>query len=507
MELAIKPGLNADHGAEVKPPTYEKQLADADDAYGKWRNSGATIETDNADFNKVVERAYRDLYMLRISSEHGDAIAAGIPWYVARFGRDQEITSMQTLLMQPDLAKGVLLDMAAHQGTKVDAETAEKPGKMMHELRVGEMARNNEIPFTPYFGTVDATPLWLSLLGKYVQQTGDVELAKRLQPNVDAALNYLDDEVKANGYIRYGGTAKEALSNQGWKDSGDSIMHGDGTLLQGPITLAEPQGYLFDAWKQAAHLSELSGNNDRAALLNGKADDLKARFNQDFWMPEKNYAALALDGQGRQAQVISSNPGHLLSTGILSPENAQLVVQRLMQPDMFSGFGIRTLSDNEVRFNPGSYHNGTVWPHDVSMIAAGIHDLTPESGMSDRVLTGMFDAAKKYPNYRLPELFGGFTRGNYPEPIPYPETSSPQAWAAGSMFQLLGSTLGLHANGIDNSLLVFKPTIPDNLGSVKVRGLRVGPNRVDLQFDKVNGQTTTQVLSNDGNVQVNVQKS
>jgi glycogen debranching enzyme len=503
VELSIKPGIGERANApEVNRP-FAQELAQADQAYERWRNSGTLVSSDNPQFNQIMERAFKDLYMLRITTPKGDGIAAGIPWYVAAFGRDQLITSLQTLPYHPELAKGVLEQMAAYQGKTENASTAEKPGKMMHELRIGEMGRNKEIPFTPYYGTVDATPLWLVLLGRYVQQTGDVELARKLQPNVDRVLEYLDTETKRNGYLSYGGNGAEALSNQGWKDSGNSVSDAQGTNVKAPIALAEPQGYLYSAWRQAAKLYELQGQPEKAAELQAKAESLKERFNKDFWMPEQDFAAMALDGNMNQASAIASNPGHLLSTGLLTPEHAFSVANRLMKSDMYSGYGVRTLSEDMPNYNPGSYHNGTVWPHDNGMIAEGLHDLVPYSGYSERMLTDFMTVAQKFPGARLPELYSGFSSEKNPEPIIYPEQSSPQAWAAGTIPQLLSSALAIHPNGAKNELLVFKPSLPSVLGDVTIKGYRVGKSSLDLQFSNTTGQTKMTVLSNPGNVKIN----
>ncbi len=503
VELSIKPGIGERVNTPDESHPFTQELAQADRAYEQWRNSGALVSSDNPQFNQIMERAFKDLYMLRITTPNGDGIAAGIPWYVAAFGRDQLITSLQTLPYHPELAKGVLEQMAAYQGKAENATTAEKPGKMMHELRTGEMGRNKEIPFTPYYGTVDATPLWLTLLGRYVEQTGDVELARKLQPNVDRVLEYLDNETKRNGYLSYGGNGAEALSNQGWKDSGNSVSDAQGRNVKAPIALAEPQGYLYSAWRQAAKLYELQGQPEKAAELQAKADSLKERFNKDFWMPDQDFAAMALDGNMNQASAIASNPGHLLSTGLLTPEHAFAVANRLMQSDMYSGYGVRTLSDKMPNYNPGSYHNGTVWPHDNGMIAEGLHDLVPYSGYSERMLTDFMTVAQKFPGARLPELFSGFSSEKNPEPIIYPEQSSPQAWAAGTIPQLLTSALAIHPNGAKNELLVFKPSLPSALGDVTIKGYRVGKSSLDLQFSNIDGLTKMTVLSNPGNVKVN----
>lgn len=506
LEFAINPRENTHLKPEPEFVTFQEQLRRSTQEYRDWMESGATIATERPEFNAITDRAYRDLYMLKIPTVGGETIAAGIPWFASPFGRDPLVTGLQTVEVQPNMSKGILEQLAALQGTKDNPVTAEKPGKIMHELRVGEMARNREVPFHPYYGTIDATPLWLMLLGRYVEWTGDTALVKKLEPNIKAALEYLDAETAESGYLRYGGKANEALSNQGWKDSGDSVMYANGDLAQAPIALSEPQGYLYAAWRSAAKLAEQSGDHAQALKLYGKAESLKERFNNDFWVPGGEFAALGLDAQGKQMNVVASNMGHLIMTGVLTPEHAFAVQERLMKPDMYSGFGIRTLSSRERRYNPNSYHNGSIWPHDNSMIAAGMHDLIPRNRDSVKVMEGLIDAAIQHPDYRLPELFGGFPRDRYGRPIPYPVSSSPQAWAAGSMLQLLRSNMGLHANAQNNSLLIFKPTLPESLGTVDIKGLRVGPHKLHVRFLQQGGRTVPEVVSNPGNVSVHIEQ-
>jgi glycogen debranching enzyme len=340
------------------------------------------------------------------------------------------------------------------------------------------------------------------LMGKYFETTGDRQAVDRLSPNIDSALKFLEEETQRNGYLNYGGQGKEALSNQGWKDSGDSVMYGDGQLVKAPIALAEVQGYLYSAWRAAAQLKLAQGDAETARQLEAKAEDLKTRFNSDFWLPDKNFVALALDGEGRPSDVISSNPGHLIGTGLLTPEHAFAVQDRLLAPDMYSGYGIRTLSSNEVRYSPSSYHDGSIWPHDNSLIVSGMHDLRGPDAV--KVMLGMIDAAQHQPQLRLPELFGGFPRAEFQEPIPYPVSCIPQAWAAGSMIGMLRANLGMHADALANRLLIYRPTIPDSLGTVNISGMRVGNSPIDLQFRNDAGKTTAQVINNPNNISVDI---
>jgi glycogen debranching enzyme len=473
----------------------------SDDTYQKWLAAETTFQSNDPTFDRIIERAQRDLYMLRQPTPGGMAIAAGLPWFATAFGRDDAITAMQTLPFIPSFSSMILKTLAYYQGTKFDPTDAERSGKFIHELRLCEMARHNETPFAHYYGSVDSTPLWVMLLGRYVRQTDDVSLARDLESNLSRALDYLDNEVKrGNGYLTYGGDKSEALSNQCWKDSGNSIMYADGELASPPIAVCEVQGYLYDAWLQAAFIERRLGNGKRADELGAKAADLKQRFATDFWMKDKDFPALALDGNKRQANVIASNAGQLLMTGILTDEQARCVVARLMKPDMFSGFGIRTLSSNEKCYFANSYHDGSVWPHDNSLIVAGMHEYDPQAAC--KVMSGLIDAATHQPDDRLPELFGGWSKEDVGVPIPYPVSCKPQAWAAGSLFMMLAANLGLHVDGSAKSIRITNPELPDGLTTLTVRGIAVGNQTVDLEFKLVAGKVHVQVLRKPGSIKV-----
>jgi glycogen debranching enzyme len=460
-------------------PTLAEALAAARKDYLDWRSQGASISTSVAALNSVLERGYRDLYMLRQSTPRGACLAAGIPWFTVAFGRDQCVTALQTMPFLPDLTRDVIAVLAAYQAESDDDWRAMRTGKIMHELRLGEMARNREIPFIPYYGTVDATQLWLKLLCRYIEWTGDLKFARRLWKNVRAAVKFLANATTSNGYIAYGDTTS-ALANQGWKDSGDSVMYSDGVLAKAPISICEAQGYLYSAWDGLARLSQALGYVRQSRTFRRKAQTLQTNFRRDFWMPEKRFVALALDGSGKQCDVIASNPGHLLGCGILDTEMEQAVAERLGQPDMFCGWGIRTLSSNERRFNPVSYHNGSVWPHDNSLAMEGLCK-TGHHTLAHQVLQGMLDAAKTKSDSRLPELFGGFSRKEWQDaPIRYQDSCVPQAWAAGSIFLMLASCLGIRVRGKD--LHVERPSLPSWLESVSITGLRVGNAKVDLEY-------------------------
>lgn len=490
---------------EIEPRkkyTYEKQKAIADEAYSKWRSDGTTVTTDNETFNRLLERGYRDLYILRQKTPRGECVAAGVPWFAVAFGRDQDIVGRETVALMPDLARSILHVLAQYQGTKDDAVTEEKPGKIMHELRVGEMARCKEIPFRPYFGTIDATPLWIVLMGDYVDWTGDTTFAKEHWANVLKALDCLEEESKS-GYLTYGGKAGAALSNQGWKDSFDSITTADGQLAPAPIALSEVQGYLYAAWQSGAKLARINGDDALAAKLLAKSEELKTRFNKDFHSEKRKFIYIAL-GNNAPCDVLSSNPGQCLSTGILTKDYAEEVSQGLMAPEMFCGWGVRTLSAFERAYNPISYHDGSVWPHDNAMIVEGLCKVGhSKDGM--RIMNGMFSAAQGKSNLRLPELFCGFSKNFSSPPVWYPVSCEPQAWAAGSMFLMLKSGLGLQADALNKKLNVVNPTLPPFLNSVKIQNLRVGTGKVSLEFTRKDDKTDCIVSDKPAYLGVSVQ--
>ena len=485
----------------LKKYTYERQKAIADQNYLAWRQQGTSITSDNQTFNNLLERGYRDLYILRQKTPKGECVAAGVPWFAVAFGRDQDIVGRETVALMPDLAKSILQVLAEYQGTARDTVTEEKPGKIMHELRVGEMARCKEIPFRPYYGTVDATPLWLMLLGEYVDWSGDTAFAEKCWPNVKQALACLDDESKS-GYLSYGGNAA-ALSNQGWKDSFDSITTVTGALATPPIALSEAQGYLYAAWQSAARLAKINNDDALAESLKKRAAELKQRFNKDFYSVGHKFMYIAL-GDGKPCDVVASNPGHCLATGILEPDHVNEVATLLMAPEMFCKWGVRTLSALEAAYNPISYHDGSVWPHDNALIVEGLCK-TNHSQDGMKIMEGLFDAAQAKSSLRLPELFCGFSRRFSGVPIWYPVSCEPQAWAAGSMFMMLKSGLGLTPDALNHTLRVVNPTLPPFLTSLKMENLRVGTGKVSLQFKRQGEKTSCSVLSKTDGLSVKVE--
>ncbi len=499
IEFRLNTSNANDFGKE--PYTFAQAKEIADKNFQDWKNNCPEISTDWSLLNDMYSQSLRDLYLLRQNTPKGPCIAAGLPWYACAFGRDQCITALQTLPFMPSLARDVIKVLAAYQGTKHDSFTEEDPGRIMHELRLGEMAKLKEIPFIPYYGTVDGTPLWLMLMSRYVDATGDLSLAKELWPNVEAALSYIEKNSSAdNGFLSYGGKAGAALSNQAWKDSKDSIMHKDGTLATAPIAVCEVQGYLYDAYTGSARLAERLGFADSAVKLKAKAKALKDNFKKHFWLADQNIVALAIDATAKPCDVVSSNPGHLLNSGILDEEMANAITSRLMRDDMFSGWGIRTLSSNEVRYNPISYHDGSIWPHDNAMIIEGMaaHGKMKESCA---VMEGLVQSVKGSSDTRLPELFCGFPRNEFVTPVPYTVSCVPQAWAAGSVFQILKSILGIQM--VDNKIKIVHPGLPGSINHVTLRGLHSGTGSVSVTYDRdlKSGEVTVSTSSKDVSIE------
>lgn len=475
----------------------------ADEQFIQWKKDGCQVSTDDQLFDLTVKSSMRDLYILRQPTPRGHGIGAGVPWYAALFGRDSAITAWQILPFIPGLSRECIEVLAAYQGTVHDDYREEAPGKIMHELRLGEMARTNQIPHTPYYGTVDATQLWLYVFCHYIDWSGDLDFARRMWPNVEAALQWLESSL-VNGYIQYNCTSPQGLANQGWKDSNDSVVHENGIIAEPPIALCEAQGYLYACWKEVSRQADNLGKFDLARKLAYNADQLRNRFQRDFWMEDKQFVAEALDGSGKQVKIISSNPGHLLFTGILDERMANLVADKMFTDELYSGWGVRTMSNRCVSFNPMSYHNGTVWPHDNAIIAEGLRKIGRISEMH-RIMRDLIEVTQVEPEFRLPELICGFQRERSARPIDYPVSCSPQAWASGSIFQLLGACLNLQADACNNVIRIVEPHLPDWLPMVNIRGLKVGNARLDLEFAMSAGVTSCRVLGKTGSVKVIVE--
>lgn len=467
----------------------------------EWCHQTTRIRSDKNTFNQVIERAEQDVYLLRQTFGKGKALSAGVPWFSTLFGRDAIIAASQTLILDPTIARETLSVLARYQGKTEDEWREEEPGKILHEIRMGEMARCHEIPHTPYYGTVDATPLWLMLYAEYYAWTHDQETLDRLWLNALAAMDWIDRNLKETGYLSYQRRSQRGLVNQGWKDSGDCIVNRKGQLAEGAIALCEVQAYIYAAKIRLAEIARMKKRLDLSDRWQEEARDLKIRFNRDFWIDDQDYCALALDGDGNQVDSISSNPGQCLNLGIFFPEKAYSVAERLQAPDMFNGWGIRTLSSLSPAYNPMGYHTGSVWPHDNAMIAVGLRSL----GLIDQALElaqGLIDMTLRQPYKRPPELFCGYNRTEENGPVQYPVACSPQAWATGSIFQLLQTMVNLVPDAPGNYLRIIDPALPESINQLSLHNLRVGPTLLDLEFERSGGTTACRVAKKRGNLRV-----
>lgn len=469
------------------------------------REQSARVAAAHEGLNGWLRRSRGDLGMLVTETPDGSIPYAGIPWYVAPFGRDSLITAFQVLPFEPQIARGTLRFLARHQGTRDDFFTDQEPGRILHELRRGEMAACREIPFIPYYGSVDATPLFVMLLAEYLRWTGDRVLADELWPNLERALAWILGGGEGEGYLTYARRSPVGLGNQGWKDSHDAIMHASGEAASAPIALVEAQGYKYAALLGGAEILEALARGD-GGMLRDSARRLRDRFEADFWQESDGFYALALDGgTGRPCRVISSNPAHCLWSGIVDERHAERVSARLMAEDMFSGWGLRTLSTRERLFNPMSYHNGSVWPHDTAIAAAGLR----RYGRTEAFLsltTALFDAALEWEGARLPELFCGFTRSPGLGPTRYPVACSPQAWAAGVPFHLLSAMLGLAPDARENRLSLINPVLPPWLDWVEIRDLRLGDSSLDFMVSRGSQTAAVELLSRRGDAELIVRR-
>ena len=511
MEIVLAPGEQTSVFVTVKCRT------DAADANGEFfrsyrdtrrarRASTAhitTVKSSNDLFDEVVCRATSDVYTLITRTELGPYPYAGIPWFNTIFGRDGIITAMLMLWMDASVAKGVLRVLAATQAHEFDPKSDAQPGKILHEMRHGEMANLGEVPFGRYYGTVDATPLFIMLAGMYLARTGDRETIAGIWPNIEAALHWIDTngDRDGDGFVEYYRETDSGLANQGWKDSHDAIFHADGSDAQGPIALCEVQGYVYAAKQHAARMAAFLGHQDLASKLLQQAEEVRRHFETAFWCEDLGTYALALDGKKQPCRVRASNAGHALFTGIAAPDRAKRVAAHLMNRESFSGWGIRTLASSEPRYNPMSYHNGSVWPHDNALIAMGFgrYGLKAEAS---RVFEGMFDAARQQELRRLPELFCGFTRHPHRGPTPYPVACSPQAWAASSIFGILGACLGLEIAHQDDEIRFRDPAMPDFLDEIVLRSVWLGSSRVDMRLHRYGRDVTANVLSRQGSSKI-----
>jgi glycogen debranching enzyme len=463
----------------------------------------ATITSSNALFDAWIDRSTADLAMLTTQTGEELFPYAGVPWFSAVFGRDAMVTAMQTLWVAPQIARGVLANLAAQQANEFDPIRDAEPGKILHEARHGEMAALGEVPFARYYGSHDATPLFVMLAAQYCRQADDAPAAARLWPNVERALAWIDTyaDSDGDGFVEYARRTTGGLVHQAWKDSNDSIFHEDGSLAAGPIATCELQAYTYAARVGAAELAEVLGRRALAAELRERAAELQQRFDKAFWDEELETYVLALDGRKRPCRVRASNAGHALMSGIALPERAERVAATLMSDASFSGWGLRTVAAGEARYNPISYHNGSVWPHDNAMVAIGLARYGQQAAAA-RILAAMFDASRHFDLARLPELFCGFTRRPGEGATRYPVACSPQAWAAGSVFMLLQAALGLEIDAWEHEVRFRNSHLPDFLDQLFITGLRVGAAAVDLAIERQPLGVSVRVLRQAGNVEV-----
>lgn len=484
-------------------PDFRETLKGAKNRLSARKKAGPAVAASNDRFNVSINRSLADIEMMLTETEHGLFPYGGIPWFCTPFGRDGIITAIETLWLKPELAKGVLKYLAAMQASGHDRRKASEPGKIMHESRQGEMAALDEIPFGLYYGSVDSTPLFVMLAGLYWRRTGDTSTIKKLWKNIEAALAWMDKygDVDGDGFLEYTPHAR-GLRNQGWKDSQDSVFHRNGVLAEGSIALCEVQAYMYAAKKEAAALARLLGKEELAGKLADEAMELKKRFNEVFWDEELGTYIIALDGDKKPCRVVSSNAGHALFTGIADPEKARRVADSLLSEELFSGWGIRTIGAKEARYNPMSYHNGSVWPHDNALTAMGLASYGFLEHF-EKVFAGIFDASLHMELQRLPELFCGFHRRNGAAPTLYPVACSPQTWASGALLFMLQAALGIYFEAGKGIVIFKQPELPDFLTSVYLKNLMVTPKKgVDILISRYGEDVTIEALKKPKDVNI-----
>jgi glycogen debranching enzyme len=485
------------------PVSYDRAYEKAGRALQAAKSYDAHVFTSNEQFNHWLNRSLADLHMLISETPQGFYPYAGVPWFSVPFGRDGIITALQMLWMNPAIARGVLGFLAATQATESRPEQDAEVGKILHETRQGEMAALGEIPFGKYYGSVDATPLFVVLAGAYFERSGDRDFLKALWPHVQRALYWIDryGDPTDMGFITYARRSADGLVHQGWKDSHDAVFHADGTAAQGPIALCEVQAYVYQAKRAAADMARVLGHVKQADKLLAEAASFRERFERAFWCDELDSYALALDGRGRPCRVRASNAGHCLYGGIAGKERGLRTARALLSREFFSGWGVRTVATSESRYNPMSYHNGSVWPHDNAIIAAGMAAYDYKQGAM-QILSGIFDASLFLELHRLPELFCGFSRQPGKSPTLYPTACSPQAWASGAGFLLLQACLGLRIDAPHRLVSFVRPMLPPFLERVEIRNLSIGTARLDLMLDRHENDVALRVARRTGEVEV-----
>ena len=488
-----------------KPPrfTYDQAFSAAGNLINDATAQTCYIETSHEWFNEWLRRSTLDLHMMMTEKVEGPYPYAGIPWFSTAFGRDGLITALEVLWMKPEIAKGVLAFLAAMQAKAVIPEQDAEPGKILHETREGEMAHLGEIPFGRYYGSIDSTPLFVVVAGMYFRRTADRKFIETLWPHIEAALDWIDTygDIDGDGFVEYQRKAHKGLVHQGWKDSQDAVFHADGRLADAPIALCEVQGYVYAAKCAAADLAANLGHHEKSANLSRAAEVLKQRFQNAFWCEELSTYVLALDGKKQPCRVRTSNAGQCLFTNIAADVHAHRITDGLVGDAFFSGWGIRTVAEGEARYNPMSYHNGSIWPHDNALLAYGFSRYGRQTAAL-KVLTAMFDTSCCVDLHRLPELFCGFPQRQGEGPTLYPVACAPQAWASAAVFLLLQASLGMDIDAEQRQLHFINPVLPDFLKELRIANLKVGSASVDLLFEPHAQNVTIKVLRKDGDLQI-----
>jgi glycogen debranching enzyme len=500
--------ITCEHTAPVPPrQTYDQAYEAMTTSLQQAKRADCIISTSNEQFNDWLNRSRADLHMMVTDTPDGPYPYAGVPWFSTPFGRDGIITALAYLWVNPEIARGVLTFLAASQAHEVIPAQDAEPGKILHETRQGEMAALGEIPFQRYYGSVDATPLFVMLASAYYERTGDRAFIEAIWNNIERALMWIDTygDVDQDGVVEYARHTETGLVHQGWKDSHDAVFHADGSAAEGPIALCEVQGYVFAAKRGAARLAAQLGHTARSEALVQQADTLQERFEKTFWCDEIDAYALALDGHKRACRVLSSNIGHVLYSGIARPERALRVANTLMTPAFFSGWGLCTVAVSEPRYNPMSYHNGSIWPHDNAIIAAGLARYGFKEAVL-KLLSGLFDASLFINLHRLPELFCGFNRRPGEGPTLYPVACSPQTWASTAVFMVLQACMGLSLHHSTSQICFRSPLLPSFLEALHLTNLTLGETSVDLLLSRHPQDVSLQVLRRSGDVDIMIVK-
>lgn len=501
--IVLQVGCDRYPDGDALRASFLRAMRDARRALRASAARAASIETSNEIFNEAARRSVSDLYMLITDTEEGPYPYAGIPWFSTVFGRDAIITALETLWLDPSIARGVLGHLANNQADRVNPVADAEPGKILHEVRRGEMAELGEVPFRRYYGSVDSTPLFVMLAGAYLDRTGDLPFTATLWPNIESALFWIDTfgDRDRDGFVEYYRQTEKGLANQGWKDSHDSVFHADGSLATGPIAMVEVQAYVYGAWRAASTIAERLDFGEQARRLSQRASELRDRFDKAFFDEQLGTYALALDGDKRPCRVRSSNAGHALFTGIALPHRSGPVAQALMASPSFSGWGVRTIASTEARYNPMSYHNGSVWPHDNALVAAGLSRYGYRR-QAARIFEGLFAASTYIDLRRLPELVCGVPRRRGQGPTFYPVACIPQAWAAAAPLSLIQSCLGLGFDPAALRITFNEPMLPDFLDQVVLRRLAIGTEWADVALRRSGRKVVVDVLDRGGPVRV-----